>query len=190
MTPAEWDITDYLVEGINVLAAEVYRWSDGSYLEDQDMWRFSGIYRDVYLFSTPQVHLRDFWVRCDLDSQYEDATLYVTANVKNYNDSAAGANSVEVTLLDDDGAVVRTDPLITGSIGSLDAQAEGVIEMQAEVSNPYKWTAETPYLYQVLLTLKDSHGSVIEVEQCKFGFRKIEIVDAQLHAFLCCLRLE
>jgi beta-galactosidase len=180
MTPAEWDITDYLVPGTNVMAAEVYRWSDGSYLEDQDMWRFSGIYRDVYLFSTPQVHLRDFWVRCDLDGQYEDATLYVTANLKNYSASAAGAHSVEVTLVDANGVTVGTDPLVIGSVSSLDGDEEGVIEMQVSVNNPEKWTAETPYLYQVLLTLKDSFDSTIEVEQCKFGFRKIEIVNAQL----------
>ncbi len=180
MTPAEWDITDYLVVGTNVLAAEVYRWSDGSYLEDQDMWRFSGIYRDVYLFSTPQVHLRDFWVRCDLDYQYEDATLYVDANLTNYNTVSAGTHSVEITLLDANGTAVGTDPLVTGSIGCLEAGEENVIEMQAAVSNPYKWSAESPYLYQVLLTVKDSNGLVIEVEQCRFGFRKIEIVNSQL----------
>jgi len=180
MTPAEFDITDYLVPGTNVLAAEVYRWSDGSYLEDQDMWRLSGIYRDVYLFSTPQVHLRDFWVRCDLDEQYEDATLYVTANVKNYSDITVGMHSVEITLLDANGTVVGTDPLMTGSLSSLMADEEGVIEMQAAVANPEKWTAETPYLYQVLLTLKNPASSVIEVERCKFGFREIDIVNAQL----------
>jgi beta-galactosidase len=80
-TPAEFDITKYLRKGKNVLAAEVYRYSDGSYLEDQDTWRLSGIFRDVYLFSTPQVHLRDFFVRCDLDEQYRDATLKVTPTI-------------------------------------------------------------------------------------------------------------
>jgi beta-galactosidase len=180
MTPAEWDITDYLLPGTNLLSAQVYRWSDGSYLEDQDMWRLSGIYRDVYLFSTPQVHLRDFWVRCDLDGQYADATLYVTANLKNYGASAVGSHSVEVTLLDANGVVVGTDPLVSGSVGGLGGAEEGVIDMEAAVNNPAKWTAETPYLYQVLLTVKDSLESVIEVEQCKFGFRKVEIIDAQL----------
>jgi len=179
MTPAEFDITEYLVGGTNVLAARVYRWCDGSYLEDQDMWRMSGIHRNVYLFSTADVHLRDFWARCDLDAQYEDATLYLTANVMNYGSSAAGACTVEATLLDQEGRSVGTDPLMSGAI-SLAAKQEGVLELQAPVSRPLKWTAETPNLYQVLLTLKDPDGTVVEVQQCRFGFRKIEIADAQL----------
>ena len=180
MTPAEFDITDYLVTGTNVLAAEVYRWCDGSYLEDQDMWRMSGIYRDVYLFSAPQVHLRDFWVRCDLDGNYQDATLFVTADVKNYASSAVGAHSVEVTLLDAAGNPVGSDPLMTGSLSSIAGNTEGTLELQAAVANPLKWTAETPDLYQVLLTLKNQAGAVIELEQCKFGFRKVQIVNSQL----------
>lgn len=179
MTPAEFDITDYLVSGTNVLAAQVYRWCDGSYLEDQDMWRMSGIHRNVYLFSTADVHLRDFWARCDLDAQYEDATLRVTANVMNYGDTAAGPYTVEVTLLDQNGQRVGTDPLMADSI-SLVAGQEAVLDLQALIARPLKWTAETPNLYQVLLTLKDHVGTVAEVQQCKFGFRKIEIVNAQL----------
>jgi beta-galactosidase len=180
MAPAEFDITNYLVPGTNVLAAEVYRWCDGSYLEDQDMWRMSGIYRDVYLFSSPQVHLRDFWVRCDLDGAYQNATMYVTANVRNYNASAVGTHTVEVTLLDANGTAVGSDPLTSASLSSIAGGTEGILNMQTTVTNPLKWTAETPNLYQVLLTLKDPNNSVIEVEQCKFGFRKIQIVNAQL----------
>jgi beta-galactosidase len=180
MTPAEFDITDYLVSGVNLLAAEVYRWCDGSYLEDQDMWRMSGIYRDVYLFSAPQVHLRDFWVRSDLDANYQNATFYVTANVKNYNLSAVGTHTVEITLLDASGSPVGSDPLLTGTLGSIAGNTEGTLDLQTTLTNPLKWTAETPNLYQVLLTLKNSTGTVIEVEQCKFGFREIQIVNAQL----------
>jgi beta-galactosidase len=180
MSPAEFDITDYLVPGTNVLAAEVYRWCDGSYLEDQDMWRMSGIYRDVYLFSTPQVHLRDFWVRSDLDSSYQNATLYVTANVKNYATSSAGVHKVEVTLLDALGNPVGTDSLTSTFLSTIAAGAESALNMQAAVANPLKWTAETPNLYQVLLTLKGPDNAVIEVEQCKFGFRKVQIVNSQL----------
>jgi beta-galactosidase len=180
MSPAEFDITSYLVPGTNVLAAEVYRWCDGSYLEDQDMWRFSGIYRDVYLFATPQVHLRDFWVRSDLDSNYQNATLYVTANIKNYTAWSVGTHSVEVTLLDANGTAVGSDPLMSDSLSSIAGGAEGILDMQATVTHPLKWTAETPNLYQVLLTLKDPNNSVIEVEQCRTGFRKIQIANAQL----------
>jgi beta-galactosidase len=180
MAPAEFELTEYLVAGVNVLAAEVYRWSDGSYLEDQDMWRTGGIYRDVYLFSTTQVHLRDFFVLSDLDSQYQNASLNVMARVKNYSASAAGAHTLEVSLLDAEGGIIGTDPLMSRSLSELDGGGELVLDMQATVEHPHKWTAETPYLYQVLFTLKDAGGSTIEAEQCKFGFREIKIADSQL----------
>jgi len=180
MTPAEFDITNYLVAGTNVLAAEVYRWCDGSYLEDQDTWRLSGIYRDVYLFSTPRVHLRDFFVVCDLDAQYRDATLKVTTSLHNYAKKSAGAHTVEVMLLDADGKAVGGEMLMSDKVKGIAGGGENVIEMQTAVINPHKWTAETPYLYEVLLTLKDSKGKIIEVERCNFGFRKVELKGGQL----------
>ena len=180
MTPAEFNITRYIREGKNILAAEVYRYSDGSYLEDQDTWRLSGIYRDVYLFSTPKVHLRDFWVRSELDEEYRDAVLKVTATVHNYGARISGGCTVDVTLLDRDGEAVGGEPLMSVKVGSVALGSDGVIEMQAEISNPLKWTAETPNLYTVLLVLKDGSGKVIEVERCSFGFRKIELRGGQL----------
>ena len=180
MTPAEFDITNYLVAGTNVLAAEVYRWCDGSYLEDQDTWRLSGIYRDVYLFSTPQVHIGDFFVVCDLDAQYQDATLKVTTTIHNYAKKSAGAHTVEVMLLDADGKAVGGEVLMSSKAEGVAASGEDVVEMQTTVTNPHKWTAETPYLYKVLLTLKDSKGKIIEVERCNFGFRKVELKGGQL----------
>ena len=180
MTPAEFNITKYLRKGENVLAAEVYRYSDGSYLEDQDAWRLSGIYRDVYLFSTPEVHLRDFFVRSELDEQYCDATVKVTARVRNYSGKDAKSHKIEVTLLGADGRFVGSAPLLADESGVIDAGAESVIEMEAEVARPQKWSAETPYLYKVVLTLKDSKGKVVEVEQCNFGFREVELKDGQM----------
>jgi len=180
MTPAEFNIAQYLRKGKNVLAAEVYRWCDGSYVEDQDTWRLSGIYRDVYLFSTPPVHLRDFFVRCDLDEQYRDAVLKVAAKLHNYSNKTVGKHTVQVSLLDDDGNPVGKSPLMTSKVKNINADAEGVIEMQTEVTNPRKWSAETPNLYIVMLTLKDTSGKTIEVERCNFGFRKIEVRDAQI----------
>ena len=176
MTPAEFNITRYLRTGRNILAAEVYRWCDGSYLEDQDMWRLSGIYRDVYLFSTPSVHLRDFFVRCDLDEQYRNATVRITAKVHNYTAKAAGLHSVEVKLSD----VGRQRRLVTGKTDSIGAGVDGIIEMWAKVKNPRKWSAEKPNLYDVLLILKDSSDKIIEVARCKFGFREVELKDSQL----------
>jgi beta-galactosidase len=176
-TPAEFDITKYLRAGENVLAAEVYRWSDGSYLEDQDMWRMSGIFRDVYLHSTPPTHLRDFYVRCDLDDQYRDATLMVTAKVRNLADEAATRYAIEVSLVDADDSA---EPLCAASVPTVPAGDEAVVDMQAAVPNPHKWSAENPYVYTVLLTLKDGKRNVVEVTQCLFGFREVEIRDAQL----------
>jgi len=180
MTPAEFNITPYLQSGMNVLAAEVYRWSDGSYLEDQDMWRLSGIYRDVYLFAAPTVHLRDFWVRCTLDEESRHALLKVTVKVHNHGDRAAAAHSVKVILFDQEGEVVGADPLMEGSPGSILAGAEGVVTLEEKISDPRKWSAETPYLYTVLLILESAEGTVVEVERCRFGFREVSIEGGRL----------
>ncbi len=180
MTPAEFDITDYLTPGTNTLATEVYRWCDGSYLEDQDMWRMSGIYRDVYLFSTPEVHLRDFWLRCDLDDNYLDARLELTAKLTNYSDLPAGAHRVELTMYSPDGLKIGSGPIMGKTITNIDGNTEAVLDMSVNVLNPLKWTAETPELYTMLLSVKDSSNNIIEVERCKFGFREIEIIDKQI----------
>ncbi len=180
MTPAEFNLTAYLKDGANTLAVEVYRWSDGSYLEDQDMWRMSGIFRDVYLFSTPTVHLRDFFVRCDLDQDYRDATLHVDASVRNYGDEPTGACTVELALLDADDKAVGPEPLASEAPTDLAARVDTVASLTANVAAPQKWSCETPYLYTVVLTLKNAAGEIIEVERCRFGFRKVEIRDAQL----------
>lgn len=160
-TPAEFNITRFLKPGANQLAVEVYRYSDGAFLEDQDMWRMSGIYRDVYLWSTAARHVRDFEVRTDLDSAYRDATLRVKAEV-------VGAGAASLTL-EMEGAAPQTKQV-----------AGGTVEFAVPVSNPRKWTAETPNLYQLLLTLKDGAGKTIEVIPWKAGFRKVEIRNGRL----------
>jgi beta-galactosidase len=179
-TPAEFNITPYLHEGKNILAAEVYRWSDGSYLECQDFWRLSGIFRDVYLFSTPGIHLRDFEVTSDLDKDYRDAVLNITARVRNYSDKAFSNPRVEVTLLDSENKPVGQEVLMEGTTAYISPGAESIIKMKATVANPLKWSAEKPNLYTVLAVLKNAEGDVIEVERINFGFRKIEITDGQL----------
>jgi beta-galactosidase len=179
-TPAEFNITNYLEPGPNVLAVEVYRWSDGSYLECQDFWRLSGIFRDVYLFSTPSLHIRDFEIKTDLDERCKNAALTVTTRIRNYSGEMFNNASVEVSLLDAEGKAVREKTLLHGSAPELQSGSEAVIEMKTEVDSPHKWTAETPYLYTVLLTLKDAAGTLLEVERCNFGFRKVEIKGGQL----------
>ena len=174
MTPAEFNITRFLKKDSNILAVEVYRWSDGSYLEDQDMWRLSGIYRDVYFFSTPKLHIRDFFVFCDLDVGYKDAELKIRAKIRNYSEKKLEGNRIELILLDASHNIVGSEPLVAAGIPPVQPSKEIEINLQTNIKNPNKWSAEKPYLYEVILTLKNYKGELIEVERCKFGFRKVE----------------
>ena len=179
-TPAEFNITKYLNEGKNLLAAEVYRWSDGSYLEDQDFWRLSGIFRDVYLYSTPKVHIRDFFVTCDLDDQYKDAKINIKLKAKNYSEKTINFPLIEFELLDNKGKSVGFTP-VTGKLNEkIEAGGEKEFSFSGPVENPRKWSAEKPYLYSVLLTMKNGAGRITEVQSCQFGFRKVEIKGGQL----------
>ncbi len=174
-TPAEFNITRQLNAGQNVLAAEVYRWSDGSYLEDQDFWRLSGIFRDVYLFSTPRVQLRDWFVLGDLDDEYKDAQVTITARVRNLSSDRA-SRRVRATLVDAEG---RKTPLGQSEPATIDPGGEAKIELSSDVSSPLKWTSETPHLYTVVLELLNADGRTTEVKACRFGFRKVELKDRQ-----------
>jgi beta-galactosidase len=174
-TPAEFNITRYLKPGENVLAAEVYRWSDGSYLEDQDFWRLSGIFRDVYLFSTPQVQLRDYFVLSDLDASYKDAEMGITAKIRNLSSDSA-QRRIRATLVDAKG---QRTPLGQSEIVTVAPGQEVEARLAAEVANPLKWTSETPDVYVVVIELADQAGKVTEVKACHFGFRKIELKDRQ-----------
>jgi beta-galactosidase/beta-glucuronidase len=175
--PAEFDITAFVQPGRNVLSAQVYRWSDAVYLEDQDHWRLAGIHRSVYLYATAPVHIADFIVDTDLDEHYRDATLRVRATVSNKGAAAAGGYTVEARLLDAHGRDAIASQLASVTVG---AGGSTTVTLGAPLSNPRKWTAETPDLYRLLLTLKDAYGEVVEVETCRVGFRKVEIVDGQL----------
>ena len=180
MTPAEFNITPYIKTGNNAAAVEVYRWSDGSYLEDQDMWRLSGIYRDVFLFSTPSIHIRDFQVRCNLDQHYHNAELTAAPIIRNYGNQSSETCQLEVTLYDRDGRTVTVKPALKQEIDSLASKTGKTFSLTGQVSNPHKWTAETPYLYTVILTLRDQQNRILEVEHCRFGFREVEIKGGQL----------
>ena len=185
MLPAEFNVTKYLKRGKNTLAVEVYRWSDSSYLEDQDMWRLAGIYRNVYLFSTPQVHVRDFAVRTDLDDSYTNATLMVRPRITNYSNQDLKEWNVEAQLYDAENKQVLSEALSrsASSIVRERYPQRGNVPfglLQTTVENPRKWSAETPYLYTLLITLKDPGGKVVEIESCRVGFREVEIKDGQL----------
>jgi beta-galactosidase/beta-glucuronidase len=172
--PAEFNITRYVKPGENLLAVMVLRWSVGSYLEDQDMWRMSGIFRDVYVYCAPNLHVRDFFVRTFFDEKYEDATLKVRVNVRNYSNIESKQHILEIKLYTHDWLPVFDEPIVS-SIGEISPGGEAIIEVERKVSKPRKWSAEDPYLYIMLLTLKDKSGEIIEVESCRVGFRQVEV---------------
>jgi beta-galactosidase len=174
-TPVEFDITKFLKPGKNLLAVENFRWCDGSYLEDQDFWRVSGIFRDVYLWSPPGIHIADFEVKTDLDANYRDAELKLSLNVVNTTRQEA-AVSITGELQDAGGKVIAA-PRIEMSVPA-DGECETAVA--TSISNPLKWNAETPNLYKLLLTLKDAAGKVLEVIPVNVGFRKVEIKNGDL----------
>jgi beta-galactosidase len=178
--PAEFDVTKFLKEGKNVLAVQVYRWCDGSYLEDQDFWRMSGIYRNVYLMSAPKTHVRDFEVHTDLDAQYKDSDLRVTTRVQNYGSAALPRPRLELSLYGPNQKAVGSGTLVQQVTDLLLPGAESVLRLKTRISDPRKWSAEHPYLYTLVLCLKDTSGQVIEYESARVGFRKSEIKDGHL----------
>ena len=172
-TPAEFNITKYLKKGKNSLAVEIYRWCDGSYLEDQDFWRLSGITRDVYLMARNPQHIRDFRVSSALVNNYQDGELNLDVEIVN---TAANNLSVslEAVLLDGQEKVAE----MTKTFQTSTQPAK--VNLQASVPSAKPWTAENPNLYRLMISLKDESGKIIEVIRQDVGFRTIEIKNAQL----------
>ncbi|AIE86518.1 glycoside hydrolase family 2 TIM barrel-domain containing protein [Fimbriimonas ginsengisoli] len=167
---AEFDVTKFLKPGANDVAVEVYRYTAGTYFEDQDMWRLSGIFRNVTLWSAPKLHIRDTFVTSDLDSAYKNATLKVTAKVHNYGDKPSAPSVLKTTLFDLAGASVR-GVRVSGAVPSIPAGGEATVTLSSAVADPQKWTAETPNLYTAVLNLGDGK----EILSHRVGFRKVEI---------------
>lgn len=180
MTPSEFRITSFLREGTNTVAVEVYKWCDGSYLEDQDMWRLSGIFRDVSLLAVSPLTVRDFYVRCDLDDNYEDAVLKITVKIHNYSNAEAAGYRLEALLLDYEGYYVESKVFAQADL-KLSAGSGMVAELEGTVKDPLKWSAETPHLYRVVLNLVGPEGETSEVRSCNFGFRRVEIKNSRLY---------
>ncbi|WP_347338543.1 glycoside hydrolase family 2 TIM barrel-domain containing protein [Cellulomonas sp. WB94] len=177
---SEFDVTDLLEPGVNQIAVEVYRWSDGSWLEDQDMIRLAGIFRSVYLFSTPQVHLRDFRIQTPLGEDYRSAALEVQVALRDYAGQAAGTYTVEAMLYDDD-EPVWTQPLaipvgVEPSAAGQDQTGTG----SKAIEHPLLWSAEQPNLYTTVLQLKNPQGQVIETISTRTGVREVTM-DAATH---------
>ncbi len=161
-SPAEFNITPFLTKGDNTLAVQVVRWHDGSYLEDQDMWRISGIERAVFLTAKSPTRVADFWVKAGLDDTYKDGTLSATIDIKN----PTPQYSLDISVFDKNKNKVFTQsrPL------SKNVQIEG------KIANPAQWSAENPNLYTAIISLKNEKGQVVEATGTKIGFRRTEIV--------------
>ena len=199
MEPAEFRLTDYLTSGTNQITLQVFKYSDGSYLEDQDMWRLAGIHRDITLFATPQLHIRDFGVRTVLDADYRDAQLIVhpelalppslmkqadaSQRVQGYTLCAELFDEMGENVLD---SVLKAD---VATMMNIDHKAAIMNSrnpqrgypkwgwLSAKVTNPKKWTAETPCLYTLQLSLVNPSGQTVQQVSTKVGFRKLEIRD-------------
>lgn len=177
-SPAEFNITSFLKPGKNLVAVEVYKYSDGSYLEDQDMTRFSGIHRRVYLMAVPKLHIRDIAVNNQFEDHFSKAILSIDAHVKNSGRKLKSAAYLDASLLDPAGNVaVKFKPV---QVDRLQKNREAAYVLKAEVDQPELWNAEHPVLYNVLLELKDAEGNTLEAINIKHGFREVSIRDGQL----------
>lgn len=175
-TAAEFNITSFLRPGKNLLAVQVIRWHDGSYLEDQDFWRISGIERDVFLMALPKLTIWDFFIKSGLDAQYKDGVFSAAISLRAFKGNLQKKGEVEVTVLDPAGNPVYNQQQAFVRTGD-SIQA---VRFSGNISNPLKWSAETPSLYQCVIVLKDETGKSIVQTGMRIGFRQVEIKNAQL----------
>ena len=183
-TPVEFNITQFINPGNNVLGVEIFRWSDGTYLECQDMWRMSGINRDVLLYSTPDVRIQDFFVTGELIDDYRNGEFKVEVELQNFKELAVGSDQLAIGSWQLAVALYHSksdlDPLFRKSIPvEIPANSEKSFTITEKVTNPRKWSAELPNLYHVVVTLKDDMGNVVMSTGCRMGFRTSEVKDGQ-----------
>ncbi|MDV5169663.1 beta-galactosidase subunit alpha [Photobacterium rosenbergii] len=172
---AEFDISQYVQQGNNLLSVRVMQWADSTYIEDQDMWWTAGIFRDVYLVGKEQVHVQDFTVRTDFAEDYQKATLSCAVDLENLSATQASGFALEYVLYD------KGQIIAEGACSHLTIDANSQVQAQTqfaiELDNPTHWTAENPYLYQLVLTLKDNLGNTLEIIPQRVGFRDIKVRD-------------
>jgi beta-galactosidase len=185
-TPIEFNITQYLRPGKNTLGVEVFRWSDGSYLECQDMWRMSGINRDVFIYSTPKTRIRDFFVVGDLFSNYQHGILKVNAIIKStgINPPADLDRPFQQPVYTLSISLYQSKQAKTPEVSeTIEFKPENLQEdtlyFERFIPNPRKWSAEIPNLYHLVLTLKDQDGNILESTGCRMGFRSSEVKNGQ-----------
>ena len=194
MEPAEFRITPYLKDGQNQIALKVMKYSDGSYLEDQDMWRIAGIHRGIELYATPKIRIADFGVRTLLDKDYKDAELVIDPKLAVFDSERGTGYRITAMLYDATGKAVTDTALWQPAEPMLNLDKKGKILNQRNpqrgyapygwlkttIKNPYKWDAEHPYLYTLKLALVDSTGNAVERTETKIGFRSVEIKDGMM----------
>ncbi len=173
--PSEFDVSHYLRPGLNQISVRVYQWSDGSYIEDQDQWWLSGIFRDVSLLARPRVHIGDLSVRTGFDADYLDAHLSVEVAVANTWQETTHSGKVTIDVLDAQDQPVSL--VVTERSFTAAPDADVVLEFQSQVKAPRHWSAEYPYLYRLLVTIYDDDGNVVEVVPARIGFRTVELRD-------------
>lgn len=176
-TPAEFNITPYLKEGENSISVQVFRWSDGSWLEDQDFIRLSGIFRDVYLYSKDNVEIFDYQVITDLDENYVDADLKLTVDARKLTDQTAEEYKINAKLLDDQGQPVFEELLNVDFGENKDRMGHALSSTTIEkhITAPKLWSAEHPNLYTLVLELKNAAGISVEYASSKIGFKEVEM---------------
>ncbi|UJH92954.1 hypothetical protein LZ575_09345 [Antarcticibacterium sp. 1MA-6-2] len=174
---SEFELTNFLVEGENLLVLEVRRWSDGSYLEAQDFWRISGIQRNVYLYARPKVHFYDLFVKSPLKNNFRDGALSFEIDLWNRTMEDQGENEVRVTLRDAAGTLLYTENKKTTGLKRKNGKT--VLKFSEDLPNVKAWSAETPYLYDLAISLLSPSGEVLESINQKVGFRTYEVVGNQ-----------
>ncbi len=174
MTPHEFNVTKVLKPGENVITSKLYRYSDGSYLEDQDMWWLCGIYREVYLFAEPKLCLRDFYFKTDFDDSYTDSNVTLNMYINNYN-NIRGKMTASAKLIDSNNEEILLGTKETELSGGNEA-----VTFTETVKAPEKWSAETPNLYTLVMTI-ELDGKIICVKTYKVGFKKVEIKGEKIY---------
>lgn len=193
-TPAEFEVTDFVRKAENQIAVRVFRWCDGSYLEDQDMWRLSGIFRDVSLYTTQMQRFQDFAIRTELGDDYQDGSLLIAPQLDASESESLRGWTVAAQLFDAELNPVNRQPVVCDAapIANSNYRAGVLVDrtpqrglpkfewLQIGVKEPLLWTAESPHLYRLVLSLRDPSGNVVEAISCNAGFREIEIRDRQM----------
>lgn len=175
-TAAEFNITSFIRPGKNLLAVQVVRWHDGSYLEDQDFWRLSGIERDVFLMAMPKLTIWDFFIKSGLDAEYKDGVLSAEVSLRSFNGNMQKKGILEVSVFSKNGQPVFNQQLTFNR----NEDTIQVLRFSGIVKDPLQWSAETPHLYQCIIVLKDETGKTVAQTGTRIGFRQVEIRDAQL----------